>query len=375
MGTRWIPALAALLVLRLAQGAETGLEGVTAPPAHLRGFQSTRVGSRALSVDFAAMSNWGAKLVRLQVWPVLTARMQKKELWDAWPDLLSTVERETRAADACGLKVIIDMHEPPLVGIDSQTAACWKHPDLEGNLLRVWRDLATRLKPLGGAIYGYDLLNEPLDREQMPNAPREWRPLALRLVQAIRAIDGNVWIIYESGPGGMSWGLKDFEPLPDSRMIYSPHYYSPHPFTHQGITETVGTDLQEAMKKVNIEYPGLIDGATWNIEAHRGAMAPIRAFQMKYGVPILIGEFSVIRWAPGESGERWLHDVTSIFEEFNWSWCYHAFREFHGWSLEHDGKLWVRGMPNPQPSADETKRAVIIKTFLKRSLHAESTKE
>ncbi|MBN8215975.1 MAG: cellulase family glycosylhydrolase [Spirochaetes bacterium] len=310
------------------------------------------------------MATWGARLVRLQVWPVYEARSRQQALWEAWPGLLTTVVGEVQAAGAAGLKVIIDLHEPPLMGVDGQTAAAWHHPDMAPNLNRLWGDLARALKPFGALIYGYDLLNEPLDRGQMPKAPREWRPLAVQVLTIIRAIDPQVWLIYESGPGGMCWGLEGLEPLPDARVIYSPHYYSPHAFTHQGISTVAGTDLQQAMLKVDLHYPGTIGGQVWDAEAHRRTMAPILAFQRKHRVPILIGEFSVIRWAPGTSGEDWLRDVTGLFAEYGWSWCYHAFREFHGWSLEHDGAMWVKGQPDPAPSPVTTARARVIRERL-----------
>jgi hypothetical protein len=74
-------------------------------------------------------------------------------------------------------------------------------------------------------------------------------------------------------------------------------------------------------------------GKKWDKEELRKALAPVREFQQKYQVPVYIGEFSVARWAPG--GELWLKDVIDIFEEYGWDWTYHAFREYHGWSVEH----------------------------------------
>jgi hypothetical protein len=63
-------------------------------------------------------------------------------------------------------------------------------------------------------------------------------------------------------------------------------------------------------------------------------MQPAIDFARRYRVHMYVGEFSAIRWAPG--AERYLADLTSIFEEQGWDWSYHAFREWPGWSLEHD---------------------------------------
>ena len=37
----------------------------------------------------------------------------------------------------------------------------------------------------------------------------------------------------------------------------------------------------------------------------------------------------------GLSAYNYLKDLLEIFEEEGWDWAYHAYREWHGWSLEH----------------------------------------
>ncbi len=59
----------------------------------------------------------------------------------------------------------------------------------------------------------------------------------------------------------------------------------------------------------------------------------VREFQLAYNVHIYVGEFSAIRWAPGAA--KYLSDCIDLFEEYNWDWTYHAFREWDGWSIEH----------------------------------------
>lgn len=38
--------------------------------------------------------------------------------------------------------------------------------------------------------------------------------------------------------------------------------------------------------------------------------------------------------APG--AENYLRDAICLFEEYGWDWSYHAFREWAGWSVEHE---------------------------------------
>jgi len=120
---------------------------------------------------------------------------------------------------------------------------------------------------------------------------------------------------------GMEW----LEPLDVPGVVYSPHFYTPGEFTHQGVFSPSGP----------VSYPGLIAGHQWDKAALRAAMKPAIDWQHDYGKPIYFGEFSAIRWAPGDSGLHWLTDVTDLFEEFGWDWTYHAWREWDGWSVEH----------------------------------------
>ena len=79
-----------------------------------------------------------------------------------------------------------------------------------------------------------------------------------------------------------------------------------------------------------------------------------------------MSEFGVIRWAP--NGADYLRDLLEIAEEYGWDWSYHAFREWNGWSLEHEGD-------NPQtmkPAGTTPRREVLLKYF-KRNEKAQSS--
>ncbi len=334
-------------------------------PLVVRGFMSGGGISRKY---FADARTWGANVVRLQVFPAREAAAMGKDFWEAWPSFLDGVEKNVQQARDAGVKVIVDLHEPPFLKVPVDQPELWNRPDLEETFCRAWKDLAVRLLPYKETVWAYDLLNEPLDRSQLPWPPRQWRPLAIKIIHAIRTVDPTTWIIYEPGPGSMFRGFEGLVPLPDSHVIYGGHFYYPQEFTHQGVYDIKGTDLAEAMKKINVHYPGVIGTVNWNKEQLAHVLKPADDFQAKWHVPIYVGEFSVIRWAPKEDAVRWLQDVVDLFEARGWSWTYHAFREFNGWSLEHDEKFWMMGSPvAPEPVAYETERAKVIKAALKRN--------
>lgn len=333
-----------------------------------RGFMTANVTSDKPSLqDFKDMREWGANIVRLQINPLARAKalsgkavLDPDVFWQVWPTIVSEIEQAVVRAGSCGLKSVLDLHVAPMPGIGGDKI--WESDDLQANFCRAWTDIAKKLLPHKEVIWAYDIYNEPLDRSQLPWAPKNWYALAVEVVKAVRSVDPDVWMVYEVGPGSLFRGFEGLSPLPDTHIIYSAHFYTPQEFTHQGIENIAGTDLAEAMKQVNVRYSS---------KTGRGQLeAAVRLadeFERKWSVPIFIGEFSVIRWAPKEDAAEWLSDAIDLFEQRKWSYTYHAFREFPGWSLEHDEDMWVEGGPPAKLAKSETLRAKIIREAFKRN--------
>jgi aryl-phospho-beta-D-glucosidase BglC (GH1 family) len=155
--------------------------------------------------------------------------------------------------------------------------------------LVVWEKMANRNKN-ETQIMGYDLVNEPDDRDLAPGL-MSWRDLAIAATQRIRAIDSLHPIIVEASPKSGPDTLPNFEPLPFDNIIYSLHMYWPVNFTFKNMVTNV----------TPIYYPGIIDGKMWNKDKFRAALQPTLDWQKAHSVPIHVGEFSAIRWAPGNS--------------------------------------------------------------------------
>ena len=129
-----------------------------------------------------------------------------------------------------------------------------------------------------------------------------------------------------------------------------------------------GLSREEALKRIGIPYPLSIQGETWDKARLERELKAADEFQSRTGAPIYVGEFSVVRWAPRQAAVQWLTDVIDLFETRGWSWTYHAFREWDGWSLEHDERFWMPGrQPTPTPVAHETERARVIKSALRKN--------
>lgn len=211
----------------------------------------------------------------------------------------------------------------------------------QDKLIEVWDRIARRYRGRQ-VVYAYDLLNEAVEGT-VADGLLNWRDLATKATETIRAIDPGKPIVFEPGPWGGPDGFDFLEPLDLDRVIYSFHMYRPHSFTHQGVHND----------RTGIAYPGRIDGQYWDREALREAMRPAIEFQEIFNVHMYVGEFSAIRWAPGDSGYNYLRDVIELFEEYGWDWSYHAFREWDGWSVEHGpDRMDRRPASSPTPRMD-----------------------
>ncbi|MHB1156724.1 MAG: glycoside hydrolase family 5 protein [Phycisphaerales bacterium] len=342
-----------------------------APPI-ARGFNITSLGRWGFTYPTVQYyrdmkAKWGATVVRLPFNPQAIAEDKGEDLWTAWPGVLDMLEQAVKNAEQAGVKVVPVLGGSLGKGIDHKLVEFWNQPDLDATFRRIWKDIAQRLKPYHGAIYGYDIFNEPVDIAQ-PGPPRQWRPIALNIIQTIRAVDPDVWIIYEPGPWNEPAGYEHLTPIPDPKIIYSVHFYEPTEFTHQGVFDIKDAPMTEVAGRINMRYPGMIAGQLWDKDRLAARLKPVDDFQAKWGVPIYVGEFSAIRWAPDGSAARWLKDVSDLFNQRRWSWCYHAYREWNGWSLEHDNTFWREGMPYPTPADHETDRGKVIKAALRADM-------
>ncbi len=279
--------------------------------------------------DLDVLANeWGGNLVR---WQLIRSGVPAAETgfedYDRWLEKqLNQLDRGLTWAAKRGVKVVVDLHSPPggralSGGYQAAIGRIWTDSKAQAEFIAVWRKIAARYQ--GDArIWGYDLLNEPVDNAVAEGCD-DWQSLALRAGRAVRNIDPACTLIVEPPDWGSASGFVGFQPIGLSNVVYSFHIYDPHQFTHQGVYGPARP----------ITYPGMIDGVMWDKAAIERAIAPATAFARRYRVHLYVGEFSVIRWAPG--GDKYLSDLIEVIEGYGWDWSYHAFREWDGWSVEH----------------------------------------
>ncbi|MCX8154968.1 MAG: glycoside hydrolase family 5 protein [Verrucomicrobiae bacterium] len=293
---------------------------------------------------------WNANLIRWQlIRSGRSGQVNEVQDFDAWAE--GELKKLDAALPLCrkyGLYVVLDLHSPPggrataggYIGSDHRL---FTERAAQDKFVEFWQRTARRYKGVD-VIWGFDLVNEPVE-DYVEEGRDDWAALAERAARAIRAEDPRRTIIVEPSPWGGPQGLADFVPLPLSNIVYSVHMYIPHRFTHQNVHGPSEPIL----------YPGQAEGKYWDARQLEAALQPVIDFQRRYNVHIYIGEFSAIRWAPEGSAYRYLKDVIEIFEKHGWDWSYHAFREWQGWSVEHD-----ENRANTRPAAQPTERQKLL---------------
>ena len=253
---------------------------------------------------------------------------------------------------ARGMKVCVDLHSPPGGNSGLRQAeqfAMFDDDRYAAAFVDAWRRIARRFAG-HHALYGYDLVNEPNQRGPVRNS---YWDLQRRAAEAIREIDPATPVIVEANLSDAPVAFRYLSPLAMNNVIYEVHFYSPGDYTHQG----VGTRPRHAEGRPLV-WPGTSpEGRAWDETHMRRVLEPVREFQKRHRCRIYVGEFSAVAWAPG--ADRWLHDAIGLFGEYGWDWTYHAFREWPGWSVEHEGTDKDR----MTSSADNPRKRVLLDGF------------
>ena len=323
----------------------------------LRGFMLP--GRATREEDIADIAAMGATLARFQItrnWSAVDDNQDLEE-YGRWVDSrLDNLEDVLRWARKYGLKIVVDLHALPGGRSKSREMNMFRDPRYADAFVETWRRIATRCVSAAqtacapavqaarapavqtaGVLYGYDLVNEPV---QLGRAPIDYWTLQRRAAEAVRAIDPDTAIIVESNGWDAPGTFAYLSPLRMDNVIYQVHCYAPMEFTHQGVhANPVGPKWPDPEKK-------------WTQDFLRDLLEPVRAFQARHGCRIYVGEFSAAAWAPG--AENYLRDCIDLFEEYGWDWTYHAFREAPVWDVEKE----LRGDPAGMSVAERSRAMV-----------------
>ena len=280
------------------------------------------------SFYFDALAATGANVARI-FFPF--KKCQNCTQFGRSPASVAALRRILDWARTRGIKIVV-------VGIfdDQGKASFWHDDALRESFVTNWAWFATTFQN-DPALAGLDLMNEP-------NPPRAtgtvaeahalWRPLAERAIAAIRVAGVTLPIIFEGFGGGQAIGLRDFVPFKDPQVVYSIHLYTPHDITHQHVESTSSRTIPYPAGPEWQLRDAVLEAGRWDRQRLELALKDVITFQQRYNVPIYVGEFSCVRWAPNGSAQRYIADCLDIFKKYGWSWCYHEFRGWPGWDAE-----------------------------------------
>lgn len=181
------------------------------------------------------------------------------------------------------------------------------HPELQDRYAAMWAHVARRFRD-HPALLGYNPMNEPWQGSDLLRARAfdegKFTDFNQRMIDAIRAVDAEHWVFFEPCAFGPNQGLPSYlGPLADPRdgpprLAYFPHLY---PLT--------------------VELAGGYDRDT---DPTLALWAEARTAESRRlgGVPLLLGEWSMLRWYGLEDRIQFFDDALRMFERVTAGWAY-----------------------------------------------------
>lgn len=290
--------------------------------SRFRGFHLEGVhhGRRSPS-DIEALARTGANIARISVYLKRCAECTAYDLPASDLGALDALVHELARYSIYSLVVLRPMGD--------ERGPFWLSSKLQASFTDHWKSLAARYKGLP-SMAGFDLLNEPVPPGKTYDERQSiWLSYANALGSEIRTIDPERVLIVESAPDATAASFANMKPLVLGNVVYSFHSYSPFLLTHQGVAK-------EAVRPMTYGNSPSMDVSRDDLYKILGT---VTKFALTNKVPILVGEFSMVRYAPQGSAARYIDDSIEYFESSGWSWIYHDFRGWTGWDAEVDSQL------------------------------------
>jgi hypothetical protein len=197
----------------------------------------------------------------------------------------SLLDRLVQWCRDAGLRVIIDLHAAPggQTGVNHDDGPgfplTFYVPRYRQQTIALWRQLAAHYHD-EPAIFGYDLLNEPISPySDVSYLNPQLEPLYRDIIAAIRGVDPNHVVLLAGAQWGTNFGVFD-RPF-DSNAVYTYHKFWVNP-TRDGIQEYLN-------------------------------------FSNRWKVPVLIGE-------TGEFNDSWNEKFRQLHERFGVGWIFWPYK-------------------------------------------------
>lgn len=310
-----------------------------------RGYTKEHFQTWTTAEDIALMKSMGFDHVRLSVnpQPMMTNRRP-----DEIPaEYLGYLDAAVTMILDQGLAAVIDLHP------DSDfKARLAKDDSFVQELSDFWRALARHYSTWDAERVFFEILNEP----ELSDRYR-WYGVQAKVATAIREGAPQHTII----AAGARWSSDDelvfLEPLRETNVIYTFHFYEPTIFTHQGATWGVYfwhwvkglryPSSPESAAKVAAGMPDAVDRLAvirygqdhWDSARIDAEIMQVAEWARQRGVPVVCNEFGVYRpYAEPQDREAWIHDVRTALERHGMGWTMWDYSGSFGIVTKKDGR-------------------------------------
>ncbi len=191
--------------------------------------------TRFTTGHFTALKQLGFTYVRIPIGNTILFQPSSPSQLKAWN--IGYVDSAVARANRSGLAVMINYHP----GSDDYEKELYNDGSKIEELAAYWKAIAIYFKKYTSEQLVFEVYNEP-HAAQISGASQTytwWWPLQEKIVQAIRSVDNEHFIVV----GNEGWNnityLSKSQPYTEPGLIYNFHFYEPFVFTHQG-AEWVG---------------------------------------------------------------------------------------------------------------------------------------
>ena len=260
----------------------------------------------------------GFDMIRLPVrW---SAHTLKQAPYTIDPSTLASVDEIIGFALERDMTIIVDVHH-----FNELYAAPKKERD---RFLAIWRQLAAHYAETPETVY-FELLNEPRDQLQGKTLDK----LMTDALAIVRETNPTRKVLLGGAPWNSLESLENMDWPDDPNLIGTFHYYSPHPFTHQG-----------AQWETPVQPVGVSWGSDEDIAELTSIIPRLKKLREKLGVPIVLGEFGALEpTIPLEQRLAYYAGVRLVAEQAEMGWCTWNFSsDFKIYDVEK--KQWLPGM-------------------------------
>jgi len=297
--------------------------------------------------DIERIAQWGADHIRLPLNGDLILDENGEEY-------MEYIDRCIQWGKAYGVNIILDIHEirGHEYGQMYNVIPLLKDRELQQRFIEVWKKIAGRYVNVEQPVLMFELLNEISDASQ----GYLWRRLYKEVVNEIRRIDNNHYILIGSNDQNSVFELNSLELLSDDKIIYGFHFYEPLIFTHQ--KAHFSEDMLKYNRKIHypdtihdfVEFlndnPDYINKFKWialekniNKELLEKALTGARLFCQYSGKELYCGEFGVINNANLNDINSYSEDMVDLLKEYGIGYAYWNYKEMDFGIVDKDSKI------------------------------------